>query len=54
MHLYGFSRVQPLIQATRAAVKKLVYDSHTQLFQFDLVSKPGTTPTVIVRVNKLP
>jgi len=54
MHLYGFSRVQPVIQATRAAVKKLVYDSHTQLFQFDLVSKPGTTPTVIVRVNKLP
>ena len=51
MHLYGFSRVQPVIQATRAAVKKLVYDSHTQLFQFDLVSKPGTTPTVIVRVT---
>jgi hypothetical protein len=53
MHLYGFSRVQPVIHATRAAVENLVYDSHTQLFQFDLVAKPSTTPAVILRANKL-
>jgi hypothetical protein len=53
MHLYGFSRVRPVIHATRAAVENLVYDSHTQLFQFDLVATPSTTPTVILRANKL-
>jgi len=46
LHLYGFSLVRPAIQARRAAVENLAYDSHTRLFQFDLVAKPGTSPVV--------
>jgi hypothetical protein len=46
LHLYGFSLVQPAIQVMRAAVENLAYDSHTGLFHFDLVAKPGTSPVV--------
>ena len=46
LHLYGFSLVRPAIQVTRAAVENLAYDSRTQLFHFDLVAKPGTSPVV--------
>jgi len=37
---------RPAIQAMRAAVENLAYDSHTRLFHFDLVAKPGTSPVV--------
>ena len=53
IHLYGFSRVQPVIHAMKAVVENLVYDPHTQLFQFDLVAKPRTTSAVSLRANKL-
>ena len=46
LHLYGFSLVRPAIQVRRAAVENLAYDSRTQLFHFDLVAKPGTSPVV--------
>jgi hypothetical protein len=46
MHLFGFSRVQPEIHATSAAVENLVYDSLTQLFHFDLIAKSGTMPVL--------
>src|SRR5262249_22665091 len=46
LHLYGFSLVRPAIQAMRAAVENLAYDSHTRLFHFDLVAKSGTSPVV--------
>jgi hypothetical protein len=51
LHLYGFSRLQPAIQTTGAVVENLTYDSHTQLFQFDLVAKPNTTPVVALRAH---
>src|SRR5262245_13120738 len=46
LHLYGFSFVRPAIQVRRAAVENLAYDSRTQVFHFDLVAKPGTSPVV--------
>ena len=51
LHLYGFSRLQPAIQTTGAVVENLTYDLHTQLFQFDLVAKPNTTPVVALRAH---
>jgi hypothetical protein len=52
IRLYGFSLVQPAIRATRAAVENLAYDSYIQLFQFDLVAKPGTSPVVTLWAPK--
>ena len=52
LHLYGFSRVQPAIQTTGAKVENLAYDSHTQLFQFDLIAKPNTSPVVTIRAHR--
>ena len=46
LHLHGFSLVRPAIQATRAGVENLAYDSHTHLFHFDLVAKSGMSPVV--------
>jgi hypothetical protein len=51
LHLYGFSRVQPAIQTMGAVVENLAYDSHTQLFQLDLVAKPGTSPVITLRTD---
>jgi hypothetical protein len=51
VHLYGFSLVKPAIQATRAVIENLTYDSHTQLFQFDLVVKSDMSSTNVVSVQ---
>jgi hypothetical protein len=51
VHLYGFSPVKPEIQARRAVIENLTYDSHTQLFQFDLVVKSGMSSPNVVSVQ---
>jgi hypothetical protein len=41
----------PAIQARRAVVENLTYDSHTQLFRFDLVAKPRTSAAITLRAH---
>ena len=43
--------MQPAIQTTGAVVENLAYNSRTQLFQFDLVAKPNTSPVVTLRAH---
>jgi hypothetical protein len=43
--------LEPAIRTTGAVVENLAYDSHTRLFQFDLVAKPSTSPVVTLRAH---
>src|SRR5205085_7192144 len=49
LHLYGFSVSRPEIRATRAAVENVIYDSQSKLFHFDVIARPGTSPSATGR-----
>jgi hypothetical protein len=49
LRFYGFSLARPKVRAAGATIAELAYDSHTGLFHFDLVARPGTSPVVTLR-----
>jgi hypothetical protein len=49
LRFYGFSVSRPKVRAAGATIAGLAYDSHTSLFHFDLVARPGTSPVVTLR-----
>jgi hypothetical protein len=49
LRFYGFSLARPKVRAAGATIAELAYDSHTSLFHFDLVARPGTSPVVTLR-----
>ncbi|HEX4113547.1 MAG TPA: hypothetical protein VH020_13525 [Stellaceae bacterium] len=49
IRLHGFARRRPELAAQGGSIENMIYDARRGLFEFDLVARPGASPTITAR-----